>query len=289
MILPMLAVLTHEHAVDKLGWIFENKYDGMRCIIIKKGSKVTLYSRNQKKINDFFPELVKAFQKQTGNFTVDGEIVAGVGKIGSFAKLQPRMHAVEKGKHVPIRCYLFDILFDEKEDLRKLSLLERKARLKKKIKFASPLYWTPFKTKSKVAKGYEGLIAKRAHSSYLGKRSSDWQKIKAVNEQEFVIVGFTQGFGRREKAFGALLIGYYENKHLKYAGRVGTGFNEKTIQMLLKKLKPLVTKRVKDVEFVKPKLVADIRFTEWTKEGRLRHPSYVGLRIDKKPSDVKHE
>lgn len=305
---PMLAKLTHETFSDE-DWIFERKLDGERCLVHKNGSSVKLFSRNKKNLNDTYPELQKAFKKQSGSFIVDGEIVAFDGKVTSFQKLQERMQVKNRSEakkiNVKAYFYVFDIIYAEGYELKKLPLIDRKKILKEKIEFDDPIRFTTHRKengeifhKEACRKGWEGLIAKKAASNYVSSRSSKWLKFKCVNQQEFVVGGYTDPEGERI-GFGALLIGFYDNGDLKYAGKVGTGYDDDTLEMLHKKMKKIERKNppfekdedlpTKDVHWIKPKLVAEIGFTEWTSDDKLRHPRYLGLRDDKDPEDVVKE
>jgi bifunctional non-homologous end joining protein LigD len=304
---PMLATLTKERFSRK-GWIFECKFDGERCLTFKRGSKVRLLSRNGKIINGNYPELADAFQEQSGHDLIaDGEVVAFDGGITSFAKLQGRMqvHNPQEARHsaVDVFYYLFDLIYLDGYDISNLELHQRKKLLRQAINFRDPIRFTAHIDTEGEAyyqeacrKGWEGIIAKRAYSAYVHKRSRDWLKFKCLNKQELVIGGYTDPEGGRT-GFGALLLGYYDGSKLIYAGKVGTGFNIKTLRSLGKKLtdlerdKPQFYEEVKEkgVHWVKPKLVAQIGFTEWTQHGKLRHPRFLGLRRDKNPKEVVKE
>ncbi len=293
---PMLATLVDKPFSDK-NWIFEKKFDGIRCLVFRSGSHLVLYSRNRKRLDHTYPTIQKAFLKQRNtDFIVDGEIVAISRGKDSFSALQ-----MAKMKPTKVAFYAFDLLYDRGEDLRKLPLLERKKRLKKALSYGQEILYTAHVMeegeryfRQGVKKGWEGVIAKRAASSYISKRSRDWQKFKAVKSQEFVICGYTPPQGART-GFGALLIGYYEKGCLRFAGKVGTGYNEALLRSLSKKLKainaqkPPVPDEVKNARWVYPRLVAEIGFTEWTRDGKLRHPRFLGLRTDKSPREVKRE
>jgi len=284
---PMLATLTKKYFSDPK-WIFEKKFDGVRCIVVKKEKKVILYSRNRKKLNVSFPEIVKAFERQRGSFVVDGEIVAG-----SFSKLQERMHIKDPKKvkkSIKVAIYLFDILNDNGTITTKLPLVERKKLLKKKISFKGGIRYTAHRKsqgerflKEACKKNWEGLIAKRAESKYVSKRSRDWLKFKCVKGETFVICGYTQPQGSRI-GFGALLIGYPGTGKLRYAGKVGTGYDTALLKKLGARLSRLERKAspFKDpkvpsrgVTWVKPHIKARIGFTERTKRGLLRHPRFI--------------
>jgi DNA ligase D-like protein (predicted ligase) len=303
---PMLATLSKRVFSDK-NWIYEEKYDGMRCLVRKEGKNVILYSRNRKKINRSFPELEKALKKQKNDFFVDGEIVAFSKHVTSFEKGQGRLlvideKKVEEGKKIKIYFYVFDVLFFEK-NLTKSPLIDRKKALRKAIKFNEMIRFSEFHEKEgekyfQIAKRrkWEGIIAKRRDSFYLSKRSTDWLKMKCVRNQELVIGGFTDPEGKRE-GFGALLVGYYENGKFCYAGKVGTGYSFDLLKSLAKRLKKVEVEKncfseeilKKGVHFVKPEVVAEIGFTEWTRARRLRHPRFLGIRTDKAAKEVVFE
>lgn len=284
---PMLATLTKKHFSDS-HWIFEKKFDGVRCIVVKKGKRVTLYSRNRKRLNISFPELVTPFERERGDFVVDGEIVAS-----SFSKLQERIHVKNPSKvkrAIKVSIYLFDILNDDGISTTKLSLLERKKLLKKRIKFGDGVrYTTHRKTqgerffKEACKKNWEGLIAKRAESRYVHRRSRDWLKFKCVKEETFVICGFTHPQGSRV-GFGALLIAYPGTGKLRYAGKVGTGYDTALLKSLTTRLKRLERKTSpfqndkipsREVTWVQPRIKCKIGFTERTSSGLLRHPRFL--------------
>lgn len=306
---PMLAKLTHDEFSDK-DWIYERKLDGVRCLVFKKGKKVRLMSRNKNELNNTYPELVEAFKQQPEkNFIVDGEIVAFKDGLSSFSELQKRMNlknSEEISQHkTRVFFYVFDLIHFGKKDLSQLPLLERKKQLEQAVNYNEQIRFTPHREekgleylKQACKDKWEGLIAKKADSKYSFGRSSNWLKFKCTNEQELVIGGFTEPTGQR-KGFGSLLLGYYEGKELQYAGKVGTGFTDEILQDLHSKMTALETKtspfadpkqiRSKNVHWITPKLVAQVSFTEWTRTNKLRHPSYLGLRNDKKATDVVKE
>lgn len=286
---PMLATLTKKYFSDPQ-WIFEKKFDGVRCIVVKEGAKVGLYSRNRNRLNVSFPELEKAFKGQRGSFIVDGEIVAS-----TFSKLQERMHVKDPKKvkrEIKVAIYLFDILNANGEDTTKLPLIERKKMLKKSLKFQGGIRYSTHRLRygekflnEACKKNWEGLIAKRADSKYVSKRSRDWLKFKCVKGETFVICGFTKPQGSRV-GFGALLIGYPGKGKLRYAGKVGTGYNTELLRKLSTRLKkmerqssPFKESNVpsQGVTWVQPRIKAQIGFTERTHEGRLRHPRFIKL------------
>lgn len=302
---PMLATLTHER-FSRDNWIFERKLDGERCLVFKKGKEVRLMSRNKKELNDQYPEISEAFKQQKQDFVVDGEIVAFEGEVTSFSKLQNRMHREKADESVKVYFYVFDILHFDGYDLTGMELRHRKSVLtealdlsdQKVIRFTGHRIKEGEKyLKEACGKNWEGLIAKDATSKYVHSRSKKWLKFKCENQQELIICGYTDPGGEREY-FGALIVGFYEDDKLKSAGKVGTGYDDETLEMLYNKMKPLERKTPPfdeevedkpDIHWLTPKLVGQFQFTEWTGDHKLRHPSYIGLRDDKKAKDVNKE
>ena len=301
----MLATLTENYFSDP-NWIFERKLDGERVLSFVKRGEPRLYSRNRILLNGNYPELLDAFG-DCPDIIVDGEVVAFDGRQTSFAKLQPRMQtrnaADARRSGVRVFYYLFDLLYIGGRDVRRLPVRERKRLLRDAIAFDDPLRFMTHRAGSGEAyhaeacrKGWEGVIAKRADAPYTSGRSRDWLKFKCVRDQEFVVGGFTDPQGSRA-GFGALLVGYYDTGKLRYAGKVGTGYNTKLLRDLRAKLDSLeqdeasFSERVREkgVHWVRPKVVAQIGFTEWTRDGKLRHPRFLGLRRDKRPRDVVRE
>ncbi len=307
---PMLATLTDNYfSSDE--WIYEQKFDGERCIAIKKNKKVYLVSRNKKSMNAEYPELVQALEKQTAdNFIIDGEIIASAKGVSDFQLLQGRINLSQisriklQQKKVPISLCIFDIMYASGYDLRQLPLLARKKILKKLLSFNKTLVYTQHKVDNGIAffkqacrLHWEGLIAKRADSTYVGVRSPNWLKFKCIMKQELVIAGYTDP--KKSRAyFGALLVGYYKNDKLMYAGKVGTGYTEEILKVLGTRLQKLeiktcpfanYTESTKGVHWVKPHMVAEFQFAQWTKGGKLRVGRYKGLRDDKSARDVVKE
>lgn len=305
---PMLATLTGER-FDDHGWIFGRKLDGERCIAYKKDGRVRLMSRNRHEIKAQYPEVAAALERQhEQDFIIDGEVVA-FDENGEtrFELLQPRMGlqdpAEARKTGVEVFYYVFDMLYYGGYDLTQLGAIDRKRILKDSLAFGGALAYLEERFggglayyKEACEKGWEGLIAKRGDSPYVHGRSTDWLKFKCVAEQEFVIGGYTEPHGKRTY-FGAILVGYYLNGKLMYAGKVGTGFNDQTLEHLYSLFKPLERKtspfanevREKEVHWLEPRLVAQIGFEEWTNYGKLRQPRYQGLRDDKDPRDVVKE
>jgi bifunctional non-homologous end joining protein LigD len=297
----MKAVLTDE-PFDDPGWIFERKLDGIRCLAHRDGGgPVRLVSRTDKDMTGQFPEVTESLEGQPcGDFVVDGEIVAFQDGITSFSRLQRRAR-----EQVSVFLYVFDLLRHEGRDVRDLPLRERKALLRDSLKFGGRVRYSPHRNehgkrlfREACSQGLEGLIAKRADSPYRsGARSRDWLKLKCHFEQELVIGGFTAPQGSRTD-FGALLVGYHEDGRLRYAGKVGTGFDRATLETLGRRLRELerdeppfadVHPIPRGTHWVEPELVAQIGFAEWTRDGRLRHPRYLGLRDDKPAPEVVRE
>ena len=291
----MKAVLTDERFSDP-AWIYERKLDGIRCLATKGDKRVDLRSRNDLSLNGRFPEVAAALEADPAtNLVLDGEVVAFDGPQTSFSRLQQR------GEHpTPVFFYVFDILRDGGEDVTKEPLRERKARLRKALAFDDPIRFTTHRNgdgeafyKEACRKGWEGLIAKRADAPYTHGRSRDWLKFKCSAEQELVIGGYTAPRGSRTD-LGALLLGYYDDGELRYAGKVGTGFTRETLHDLAAKLAPLKRDgspfadevRERTATWVEPELVAQVGFSEWTPDHRLRHPRFLGLRDDKAAREV---
>lgn len=308
---PMLATLTTRYFSNK-NWLYEHKFDGERCLVFKRKGNVTLMSRNKRIINAEYPELVAALLKQKAdNFIIDGEIIArDASGISDFQLLQGRIN-VQKESKITLRkteiqiCYqIFDLMYVENYDIREFPLYIRKKLLQKLLNYNKVLLYTdhivgdgiPFFKKACEAH-WEGLIAKQSESIYTGTRSSNWLKFKCIMKQELVIGGYTSPKGSRT-FFGALLVGYYEKGKLLYAGKVGTGYSEETLTFLGKKLQKLEVKRCPfsnynesetGIHWVKPLLVAEFQFAQWTNAGKLRVGRYKGLRDDKDAKDVVKE
>jgi DNA ligase D-like protein (predicted ligase) len=298
----MKAVLTDARFSDD-NWIFERKLDGVRCVAVRDGGPVALLSRNDLSMNGRYPEIAAALEAQPQRrFAVDGEVVAFDGAQTSFAKLARRGQ-----EPVAVYFYIFDVVWLDGCDVRDLPLRTRKRLLRDELRFEDKaLRFSTHRNRDGEAffaeacrKGWEGLIAKRADSRYTSKRSKDWLKLKCEQGQELVIGGFTAPKGSRTH-FGALLLGYYDDTGaLRYAGKVGTGFDEAMLASLGARLQALRQDdppfadpqeiRERTATWVRPELVAQLAFTEWTTAGRLRHPRFLGLRDDKSPREVVRE
>ncbi len=303
---PMLATLTDERFSDP-AWVFERKLDGERCLAFR-GARVRLLSRNRRLLNGAYPEVAEALEREPARCVLDGEIVAFDHGATSFERLQGRMGLDDperaRATGIPVFYYVFDILWLEGQDTTRLELLDRKRLLRRTITFRAPLRYTEHRVRDgerfyrqACRSRWEGLIAKRAASSYVHRRSRDWLKFKCLARQELVIGGWTDPEGGRSD-FGALLVGYYDGPALVYAGKVGTGYDEATLRSLGARLRQLARSRspfargkppTSRVHWVEPRLVAEVGFTEWTRAGKLRHPRFLGLRPDKRAREVVRE
>jgi bifunctional non-homologous end joining protein LigD len=298
---PMLASL-HTGVPHGEGWTFEVKFDGYRAVAYIRAGECRLVSRNDNDLTGRFPEIAKALVKavKSPNAVVDGE-VCRVDRSGrtSFSELQQGTG--------PLVYYAFDLLELDGEPFVELPLHERKERLRKLLdgRVKGVAFSESFDDGDalfRVAdeRHFEGVIAKRLDSTYkVGRRTRDWLKIKTENADEFVVAGYTRGSGRRASTFGSLVLAVNEGSELRYVGNVGTGFDDAEIRKLLKLLRPLhrdtspfavVPKmprvRKGDVQWVEPRLVAQVRYGEWTHDGHLRHPAYQGIREDKEAAEV---
>ena len=299
---PMLAVSAAGSAGGPLGgrpgeWLLEPKLDGLRCIAVRNGGTVTLWSRNRLSFNARFPAVVNSLGTLPASyFVLDGEIVGLRGG-------RPDFGALQGGIAETLEFWVFDMPWLLGHDLRHLPLEERKSLLAETVRshpglnVVECLQGDPRLLLERMCReGWEGLVGKRAGSPYREGRSGDWYKLKCACRQEFVIGGYTQPGGTRT-AFGALLLGYWSAGELAYAGKVGTGFSQAVLAEVLAQLVPLdrsscpFAVRVAEsaARWVEPVLVAEVAFSNWTIEGRLRHPSFVGLRPDKASHDVVRE
>ena len=299
-------------------WIYELKFDGIRLIGIKRDEKVSLLSRNQNELTERFPEIVEAIRiLPVRECVIDGEVVA-LDEEGrsSFQLLQAREM---EGRRSPVYFYAFDLLQIDGKNLLSLPLEARKSVLEKlcagsgdPIRYSGAIGGDAEQLLGEVKRrGLEGIIGKQRNSVYEpGRRSGAWIKLKCVSEQEFVIGGYTPPQGSR-KYFGAILVGYYENKKLVFAGKVGTGFTAKSLSMLYKKfqkdargdcpfidlpskqngqwVQDITPSMMRKMRWVNPVFVCEIKFAEWTRDKKLRAPVFLGLREDKNPGEVVRE
>ncbi len=298
---PMLATLV-DKPFDGKEWLFEIKWDGYRALA-HKDKQVRLISRGQKSFNEQFPTIAEEVKKIPGHFILDGEIVILDKKGKSHFQM---LQNYSKRKEGTPFYYVFDILSYNDKDLTSLPLIERKKilhQLLKKSRLSHIKFSDHIEEKGKAffqaakKKNLEGIIAKKKASRYQFHRSRDWLKIKTTLRQEVVIGGFTQPQGSRHR-FGALLIGVYKKGQLIYSGHVGTGFDRKTLEDVYLQLKKIISEKCPfeaephpntPVSWVKPRLVCEVSFTEWTADGKMRHPTFKGMRIDKKAKNVVRE
>jgi bifunctional non-homologous end joining protein LigD len=292
----MLATLVSA-AFARPNWIFEEKYDGVRILAYKEGDRVSLMSRNSIDRTEHYPEIVRLIRKLKAlTLLLDGEVVVFDSKgISRFQLLQQSKGQPEYA--------VFDCLYYDGQDLRREPLAERRKilegiiPLEGKLRISTVVSLDGLKGFRVAGKrGFEGIVGKNLSSVYEGRRSREWLKVKVHHEQEFVIGGFTEPKGTRLE-FGALLLGVYDKHGLRYVGKVGTGFDSGSLRSLRQKFQALTQSTSafvelpngRDVTFLKPELVAQISFTEWTADGKLRHPVYLGLRDDKKAREVRRE
>ena len=294
----MLATLVEE-PFDRAGWIYEEKYDGVRILAYKEGARVSLMTRNAIDRTERYMSIAKAVARlKAATLLLDGEVVVfDKKKVSHFQMLQ-------QGQGIQ-KYAVFDCLYLDGNDLRKRPLSERREILARVIDGEDgETILLSHKLAANGIKAFvvaqkrklEGLIAKNTASKYQERRSHDWLKVKVKHQSEFVIGGYTEPAGSRQY-FGALLLGIYEGKKLRFSGKVGTGFDTRTLRELssqLQKIKVTKSPFVDEVgertaTFVRPKLVAQIAYTEWTSDGRLRHPAYLGLREDKAADEVQRE
>ena len=293
----MLATLTHLIPEGR-GWVFEEKYDGIRALAIRQRRPTRLFSRSLRDITAEFAEVARHVDALPGgDLALDGELVAlDRHNVSRFQLFQRRG---EQG--VRLRYALFDVLERSGRRLFSASLRERRAVLEDLVATADPMLLPSRRVPGSGARayatarerGWEGVIAKQVDSPYQpGVRSSDWLKVKVRKESEFVIGGYTSPAGARTH-FGALLVGLYDDGKLRYTGKVGTGFSEKTLVELGRTLAAQRTERppfdppprIRDASWVRARLVAQVAFQEWTTDGRLRQPAFLGLRKDKDPRE----
>lgn len=298
---PMLATPSEVPFSDK-DWVFEIKWDGYRAITEKKDKSLKFYSRNGLEFHNLYQELVPELMKIKKDCVLDGEIVV-LNEEGkpSFQKLQQ----FDDNRDLPILYYVFDCLSFDGKDITDLPLTERKKYAQKAIPKSNAIVYSDHveeqgeKFFNEIIKldGLEGMMAKRADSTYEeGRRTRSWLKIKLVNTQEAIIAGYTAPRESR-KYFGALILGVYDRKKLRYLGHSGTGFTDKMLKEIHGKLQPLVTEESpfhekvpvnSKVTWVEPELVCNVKFSELTEEGIMRHPVFMGLRIDKESKEVDH-
>ena len=308
----MLATLDERAPSDK-GWLFEIKFDGVRVLAARRGEQVALYGRSGQLITGRYPDLARALLAlPVEHFVIDGEIVA-LDERGrpSFQRLQPRMALTDPREieaaaaRVPVEGVFFDCLALDGHDLRRLPLAQRKDCLRLLVPPLGPVHYVdhvlehgPAFLEAANEQRLEGIVAKKAASSYTGGRSRDWIKVKCQRRQEFVIGGYTDPQGSRGH-FGALHIGVYDGARLVYVSKVGTGFDRAGLKSLWEKLQPLARAtppfdtgaipKGKSHHWVEPRLVCEVRFSDWTNDGGIRHPTFIALRSDKRPEECRRE
>jgi bifunctional non-homologous end joining protein LigD len=287
--------------VDGDDWEFERKLDGLRCVAVRNGDQIELWSRNHLPFTARFPQVVRALAAvPASNFTIDGELVAWDGERTSFGLLQRG----DPGTRV--EYHAFDLVHLLGHDTTGLPLGDRRRLLAQTLEGAGPEVQVAGVLQGDAsqllrqacAEGWEGLIAKRVDSLYRGGRSSDWRKLKCTRSQEFVIGGWTDPSGKRT-GLGAVLVGYYDEAGaLQYAGKVGSGFDERELRDLLNRLTACAAAvspfaggepPVKGTHWTQPEVVIDVAYGEWTSDGRLRHPRFERIREDKSPAEVRRE
>lgn len=294
-------------------WAYEMKWDGVRAVVYVADGTARVLTRSDRDVTGTYPEIsMMAASLGSQQFVLDGEIVAfdGTGR-PDFGELQQRMHVVSPSAvqsllaTVPVSFLAFDLLQLEGKSALKLPY-EQRRELLERLELAGPRWATPpafvgdgaAAVAASQGQGLEGVVAKRRTSTYVpGSRSRDWLKIKNIRTQEVVVGGWRPGAGSRAGGIGSLLVGVPGPEGLAYAGHVGTGFSHAALAQLLAALaprvrdgspfaQPLPRADALDAVWVEPSLVGEVGFAEWTKDGRLRHPSWRGLREDKQPSDV---
>jgi bifunctional non-homologous end joining protein LigD len=309
MVIPLMLATLSDRRDFGNDWLLERKFDGERCVARKADSDIRLESRTGMDLTPTYPEIRAAMVAQhSRDLLLDGEVVAYDGDQTSFTRLQQRLGvsgpSPEQVAKYPVVYCVFDLLEVDGEDLTGRPLLERRVRLRSAVRSSPALQHTEAwrddsqeRFAAACQSGWEGLIAKRADAPYVAGRSKDWLKLKCVWEQEFVVGGYTDPGGSRTD-FGALLVGYYEEGTLRYAGKVGTGYTNAVLHDLGIRLRKLETAEPSFVDarpiprgthWTRPELVAQIGFAEWTSDARLRQPRFLGLRDDKSPAEVVRE
>jgi len=298
---PQLATLVDSVPTGS-DWIHEYKYDGYRLLIATGDGAATAWTRNGKDWSDKFRALVRAAASLPAGCLIDGEAVAVNAK--GKPDFQLLQSTLKESKGANLAFYAFDLLVDRGEDIKKLPNIERKERLAALLEGVAPpiIYGDHVVAKGEALfnaickEGGEGIVSKKASAPYRGGRTRNWLKVKCIQRQEFVVVGWSESDRRR--GFRSLLLGLREKGKLKYAGKVGTGFNTNMIEDLMERMKPLETDKPpldvpradrKGAHWIEPKLVAEIAFTEFTSDGILRHPSFIALREDKPATEVVRE
>lgn len=299
---PELATLTHQYFWNDQ-WAYEEKLDGER-LLARRGETIELFTRNGQHLNATYPEVVEALSAVPGRWWLDGEVVALDHRgVSSFKELQKRLQVknatLARGSGVAVYYYVFDVMYLDGYDTRGLPYGDRRTIVQSLVQPSEVLRHVRSEPPSARAfdaicrRGWEGFVVKDLTSSYRASRTRDWLKFKCNNEQELVIIGFTDPKGSRA-GFGALLLGYHDTGRMIYAGKVGTGFDTETLLRLRQQMREFETNEKpvvehvpeKGIHWLRPKLVAQVGFTEWTTDNKLRHPRFLGLRTDKASQDV---
>jgi bifunctional non-homologous end joining protein LigD len=302
---PMLATLATRPPSGN-SWLYEVKWDGVRALCFIENNELRILSRSGKRCDQQYPELSVLPRHVNASQTIlDGEIAVLDDKgRSSFSLIQPRISVADANsvahlsRSTPVNLFLFDLLYLDGHDLRGAPLEERKRLLSEVVVPSDRIHVSDFFTvdgdamlEAARANGLEGIVAKARGSKYEGRRSRDWVKVKVLSSDDFVIGGFTHG---ERDYFSSLVLGLYDGEKLTHAGQVGTGFNEKSLKEIYSKLEPLITKKnpftgpvkaLRDVTWIKPELVAEIKFLEMTTDGLLRAPVFIALRPDKDPTE----
>jgi bifunctional non-homologous end joining protein LigD len=307
---PMLATLT-DKAFDSPGWLWEPKLDGIRILAYLRDGNVELRSRRGVDVTQQYPRLVADLKSQpVQSMVLDGEVCAlDEAGVPRFQLLQPRINLVKGVDHrrvdaeLPVVYFAFDLLYLDGYDLKDTPLRERRALLERRLYVDGIRLVSSFEgdgrdvAEGAQALGFEGVVGKRADSRYAaGERARTWLKIKTIREQDFVVAGYTRGEGARRSTFGAVAIGYYDDDGvLHYAGNVGSGFDDAELDAMYRRLKDTTltenpfAESVPDVTFCRPEVVIQVRYTEWTRDDRLRAPVFIGVRTDIIPREVRRE
>jgi bifunctional non-homologous end joining protein LigD len=308
-ITPMAAYLA-DRPPEGPDWLYEVKWDGVRALCFIENGELEILSRNGNRSERQYPEMtVLPHYVAAKTAIIDGELaVLDPNGRPSFSLIQPRIAQSDPNsiahlaRSTPVTLFAFDLIYWDGYDLRGVPLIDRKRALKEILTTGERIHYSDHfaaqgaeMLEAARQSGLEGVMAKQAASKYESRRSHAWLKIKVHNEQEFVICGFTHG---ERAGFSSLVLGVYKDGKLVHAGQVGTGFTEKTIRDISAKLQPLITakspfqsapKIPREVTWVRPELVCEVRFVEWTPDGQLRAPAFLGLRTDKSPREIVHE
>ena len=306
---PMLA--KRSKPFDSKDWVFEFKYDGTRGLSYIRNGNLKIINRRMKEISIRYPELLNLpYSFDAKELIVDGEIIVEKNGVPNFYLLQKREQTTDKfkisilSKILPVKYIMFDILYLDGEDMTLHPWYDRRQALEGIFKGNEHAIITPYvrgygrrSFEVAVKKGFEGVMAKKIDSLYeMGKRSNNWLKIKRLETEDYIIIGYTKGEGERSNLFGALILGAYKGNKIVYVSRVGTGFSQEEMEQMRKIFDKIKTKRYveippelksKEIVWVKPELVCEVRFMEKTPDNKLRAPAFLRLRWDKPPGDCR--